>query len=44
MPPAGLGVKAEVFPSGHTGWLLRSKGFAPELAELLTDKVNPEVM
>jgi pimeloyl-ACP methyl ester carboxylesterase len=32
---AKLDLKAAVFPGGHTGWLLRPKGFAAKLKELL---------
>jgi pimeloyl-ACP methyl ester carboxylesterase len=32
---AKLGVKTTVFPGGHTGWLLRPKGFSAKLKEVL---------
>jgi hypothetical protein len=31
-----LGVKTTVFPGGHTGWLLRPKGFGAKLKEVLS--------
>ncbi|HJZ68036.1 MAG TPA: alpha/beta hydrolase [Blastocatellia bacterium] len=30
-----LGLKSAVFPGGHTGWLLRPKGFAAKLKQVL---------
>ena len=32
---AELGKEVVAFPGGHTGWLLRPKGFAKKLAEIL---------